>query len=73
MKELGGVSAKFEGLGITKIEQIALLGQLIGQLSYEIPNGQYSGAEVMECVAKNVITGNSQRAGDAALLGVNGG
>lgn len=73
MKELGGVSARFEGLGITKIEQIALLGQLIGQLSYEIPDGTYTAADIMECVGKNVVSGNQQRSSDAALVGANGG
>lgn len=60
-EELGRVLAKFEAQGISKIEQIALLSQLVGQLTYELPAGAFTNSEVMACVAMNIGSGNVAR------------
>ena len=46
--------------GMPKIEQMAMLGQVIGQLGAELPRGSYSSAEVMQAVALNIAAGNQQ-------------
>ena len=68
--DIAKASAKHEGLGISKIEQIALMAQLIGQLACELPPNLYPTSEIMGTVAANIVSGNQQRAGESALLGI---
>lgn len=51
-----------EFAGMPKIEQIAMLGQVIGHLIAELPNGAYGPSEVLRAVAANIAQGNQQTA-----------
>lgn len=51
-----------EFAGMPKIEQIAMLGQVIGHLIAELPNGSYGPSEVLQAVAANIAQGNQQTA-----------
>lgn len=48
--------------GMPKIEQIAMLGQVIGHLIAELPAGSYGPSEVLQAVAANIASGNQQTA-----------
>ena len=68
MQELHRVCDVAEGNGIPKIEQIALLAQLIGQHIHHLPpSAGYTAPDIMEAVARNMHVGN-QTASGAGLL-----
>lgn len=48
--------------GMPRIEQIAMLGQVIGQIIAEVPTGGYGPAEIMHAVALNIAAGNEATA-----------
>lgn len=48
--------------GLPKIEQIAMLGQVIGHLIAELPANSYGPGEVLQAVAANIASGNQQTA-----------
>jgi hypothetical protein len=62
MAELHGVLDRFETQGITKIEQVALLAQLVGQKISDLDPDEFDNVpEVMQAVALNIATGNAQK------------
>lgn len=58
MQELHGVVDRAVLSGVSKIEAIAIMAQKIGQLTSQIDGRQYSSAELMACVAQNIVAGN---------------
>lgn len=58
--------------GMPKIEQIAILSQIIGHLVAELPAGSYGTGEVMQAVSLNIVAGNQQtaRSVEGAIRGV---
>jgi hypothetical protein len=56
--ELNGTLDKFELRGIPKVEQVALLAQIVGRLICECDGRQYTSGELMACVAMNIASGN---------------
>lgn len=68
VRELGRVSTTHEALGISKIEQIALMAQMIGQMSCDMPIGEISSTELMQTVAMNIVSGNEGRAAELAII-----
>lgn len=59
-QDLHGILGRYAGM--PKIEQIAMLGQVIGHLIAELPNGAYGPSEVLQAVAANIAQGNQQTA-----------
>lgn len=55
--------------GISDIEQIAILAQLIGSKVHDLDERQYDVAEVMESVSRNIMVGNGG-AGGQQLIGL---
>lgn len=62
MTELHGVLDKFGAQGITVIEQVALLAQLVGQKISDLEPTEFDNVpEVMQAVALNIAAGNAQK------------
>lgn len=60
VQDLHGLLGRYAGM--PKIEQVAMLAQVIGQLVTELPANAYSTGEVMQAVAMNIASGNSATA-----------
>jgi hypothetical protein len=61
MADLHGVLDKYEQTGIPAVEQIALLGQIIGQKCAELDPKAYDTPELLRTVALNITAGNRNR------------
>lgn len=48
--------------GMPKIEQMAMLAQVMGQMIAEIPENTYGTGEVMQAIALNIAAGNDATA-----------
>ena len=59
-QDLHGILGRYAGM--PKIEQVAILSQVIGHLICELPAGSYGTGEVMQAVALNIASGNDQTA-----------
>ena len=59
-QDLHGVLGRYAGM--PKIEQVAILAQVIGHLICELPANSYGTGEVMQAVALNIASGNEQTA-----------
>lgn len=59
-QDLHGILGRYAGM--PKIEQVAILSQVIGHLICELPAGSYGTGEVMQAVALNIAQGNQQTA-----------
>jgi len=60
MEQARGLCARFEANGIPPIEQIALLGQLIGGLISDLDPKFYTTLPVLEALMQNVVVGNEE-------------
>lgn len=64
MQELGGTCDRFENEGLGRIDQIAVLAQLIGSHIHHLPpNTGYTAQMLLEFVARNMHLGNQQASG----------
>lgn len=69
MQELGGVCDRFEGAGLAKVEQMAVLAQLIGSHMHFLPaDAGYTAPMLLEFVARNVHLGNMQASGGVNIM-----
>lgn len=59
-QDVHGVLGRYAGM--PKIEQVAILAQVIGHLICELPANSYGTGEVMQAVAMNIASGNEQTA-----------
>lgn len=59
-QDVHGILGRYAGL--PKIEQVAILSQVIGHLITEMPANSYSTSEVMQSVAMNIASGNASSA-----------
>lgn len=59
-QDLHGILGRYAGM--PKIEQVAILSQVIGHLITEMPANSYGTGEVMQCVAMNIASGNASSA-----------
>lgn len=59
-QDLHGILGRYAGM--PKIEQVAIMAQVIGHLITEMPANSYSTSEVMQSVAMNIAAGNEQTA-----------
>lgn len=55
--------------GISDVEQIAILSQLIGFKIHDLDERQYDVGEIMQAVSRNIASGNAGAAGQH-LIGV---
>lgn len=60
VQDVHGLLGRYAGM--PKIEQIAMLGQIIGHLITELPENGYGPGEVMQAVALNIASGNQSSA-----------
>jgi hypothetical protein len=70
--EITGVLGRAELTGISGIEQIALLSQIIGRKISDLDPNLYEVAEVMQSVARNIASGNADES-SRLLTGLPGG
>lgn len=63
-QDLHGILGRYAGM--PKIEQVAILAQVIGHLVTEMPANSYSTSEVMQSVAMNIASGNASSARNIA-------
>lgn len=70
--EIAGRIAQCETAGITKIEIIALLAQMVGRKIAELDPSAYDVGEVMRSVALNIASGNQDES-SRILTGLPGG
>ena len=56
--------------GITDVEQIAILAQLIGSKIHGLDERQYDSGEIMLAVSRNIVAGNSAAGGVQNLIGL---
>jgi hypothetical protein len=59
-QDLHGILGRYSGM--PKIEQVAILAQVIGHVITEMPANSYATSEVMQCVAMNIASGNASSA-----------
>jgi len=71
VQEVRGLCSRFETNGIPPIEQIALLGQIIGGLISELDPALYSTVPVLHALMENVVAGNDAagQSGPVAMRG----
>lgn len=68
MQELGGVCDRFEGDGLPKVDQIAVLAQLIGShMHFLPPDCGYTPQMLLEFVARNIHLGNQHASGGGII------
>lgn len=73
MQELGGVCDRFEADGLPRVEQIAVLAQLIGSHIHFLPaNSGYTPQMLLEFVARNMHLGNQHASGGDIMAGMVG-
>jgi len=69
MQDLGGTCDRFEADGMAKVEQIAVLAQLIGSHMHFLPaDAGYTPQMILEFVARNIHLGNQHAAGGANVV-----
>lgn len=59
-QDVHGILGRYAGM--PKIEQVAILAQVIGHVITEMPDNSYGTGEVMQCVAMNIASGNASSA-----------
>lgn len=73
MQELGGVCDRFEAQGLAKVEQMAVLAQLIGSHMHFLPaDSGYTPQMLLEFVARNIHLGNQHASGGDIMAGMIG-
>lgn len=60
LQDVYGTLGRYSGM--PKIEQVAILAQVIGHVITEMPSNSYGTGEVMQCVAMNIASGNASTA-----------
>lgn len=56
-QDLHGILGRYAGM--PKVEQVAILAQVIGHVITEMPANSFSTGEVMQSVAMNIAVGNA--------------
>lgn len=70
LAELKGVCGRAGLNGITDVEQIAILAQLIGAKVHDLDERKYEMAEIMQAISGNIVAGNNAAGGGPALIGI---
>ena len=69
LAELRGVCGRYGLQGVSDVEQVAILAQLIGSKIHDLDERQYSPAEIMQSVSLNIAAGNQKASGGPSLIG----
>lgn len=69
LAELKSTCGRFGLQGISDIEQIAILSQLIGAKVHDLDEREYDSGEVMRSISLNLAQGNAGASGVGKLIG----
>lgn len=72
MQDMRAVVERYDGQGMPAVEQMAVVAQLVGQIVSDIPEGQFSTAEISAAIAGNIEAGNAEAAKGRVLPGLPG-
>lgn len=69
MRELGGVCDQAQANGLSRVDQMAVLAQLIGSHMHHLPaNAGFTPQMLLEFVARNIHLGNQHASGSAGII-----
>lgn len=70
LAELKGVCGRYGLQGVSDVEQIAILAQLIGAKVHDLDERQFDTGEIMQAISRNIIAGNNAAGGGPKLIGL---
>lgn len=70
LADLRGVCGRYGLQGVSDVEQVAILAQLIGTKIHDLDERQYDAGEVMRSVSLNIAAGNQNASGGPSLIGI---